>query len=165
MEQSIFNLEQINRIKSVLAQRSETIAVGESVTGGLLQFALSSADGAREYFQGGITAYNLGQKSRHLHIEPIHAESCDCVSEKVAQQMALYVTTLFQSDWGIAITGYASPAPESGGELFAYFCIVKRGAVVSSGRLNPGTSGFPDVQLEYVNKVVEELSEDVRSES
>jgi PncC family amidohydrolase len=164
MEQSFFNLEQINGIKSKLAQRSETIAVAESVTGGLLQFALASADGAREYFQGGITAYNLGQKSRHLHIEPIHAELCDCVSEKVAQEMALHVTTLFQSDWGIAITGYASPAPESGGELFAYFCIVKQGKVVSSGRLTPETNGFPDVQLEYVNKVVAELGKSVSGE-
>jgi nicotinamide-nucleotide amidase len=162
MEQSIFNLERVNRIKAILAQRSETIAVAESVTGGLLQFALSSADGAREYFQGGITAYNLGQKSRHLHIEPIHAESCDCVSEKVALQMALHVATLFQSDWGIAITGYASPAPESGGELFAYFCIVKRGAVITSGRFKPQALGFPDVQLEYVNKVVGELEDSAK---
>jgi nicotinamide-nucleotide amidase len=158
MEQQLFDLQKINSIKSTLAERSETIAVAESVTGGLLQFALSAADGATDFFQGGITAYNLGQKSRHLHIEPIHAESCDCVSEKIAQQMALYVTELFQSNWGIAITGYATPTPQSNNELFAFFCIVKNNEVVRTGLVKPQTSGFPSVQLDYVNKVLEELS-------
>jgi nicotinamide-nucleotide amidase len=161
MEQSLFNIDKVNQIKSILAERSETLAVAESVTAGLLQFAFSSADSARDYFQGGITAYNLGQKSRHLHIEPIHAESCNCVSEKVAQQMALHVTALFQSNWGVAITGYASPAPESGGEVFAYFCITKNGTVITTGKLTPASNGFPSVQLEYVNKVVEALVKNI----
>lgn len=161
MQHSFFNIDQVNQVKSKLAAKAETIAVAESVTGGLLQFALSSADGAREYFQGGITAYNLGQKSRHLFVEPIHAEACNCVSEKIAQQMALQVTNLFQSHWGVSVTGYASPAPESGGELFAYFCITNLGNVVRSGKLRPETSGFPSVQWEYVNKVVEEILKQV----
>ena len=157
MEYSFFNIDKVNQVKSKLAAMGETIAVAESVTSGLLQFALSSAEAARDYFQGGITTYNLGQKSRHLHIEPIHAESCNCVSEKIAQQMALHVTELFQSHWGVALTGYSSPAPESGGELFAYFCITKQGTVISSGKLRPSTSGFPSVQWEYVNQVVDEI--------
>jgi nicotinamide-nucleotide amidase len=70
------------------------------------------AENAQEFFQGGITVYNLGQKSRHLHVDPIHAISCDSVSEHVAAEMAKHVTSLFMSDWGIAITGYASPVPE-----------------------------------------------------
>ena len=155
--ESLFNVEQVNLIKSRLTGRSETIAIAESVTAGLLQFAISSADDARKFFQGGITTYNLGQKSRHLLVEPIHAEVCDCVSEKIAQQMALQVTELFQSHWGVGITGYASPAPESDGELFAIYCIAQKGVVVSSGTIRPKTSGFPSVQLEYVNTVVEEI--------
>ena len=123
MEQTLFNLEQVNLIKSSLVAKAETIAVAESVTAGLLQFAFSAAENAKDYFQGGITTYNLGQKSRQLHVEPIHAESCDCVSEKVSEQMALHVAARFQSHWGVAITGYASPVPESGGELFAHFSI------------------------------------------
>ena len=158
MEHSLFNLDQINNIKSKLVTKSETVAVAESVTAGLLQSALSSADGALEYFQGGMTTYNLGQKARHLLVEPIHAESCNCVSEKVAQQMATHVTRVFQSDWGLAITGYASPSPESGNKLFAYFAIVKNDRVLVSGILNSTADSFNKVQLEYVNNVIEELS-------
>jgi nicotinamide-nucleotide amidase len=157
MEHTLFNLEQINQIKSKLAERSETIAVAESVTAGLLQLALSSAEDARDYFQGGITVYNLGQKARHLLVEPIHAEASNCVSEKVARQMSMEVTRLFQSNWGVAITGYASPAPESGNRMFAYYSFVNNGVVVHSGLIEPVSSGFPDVQLEYVNKLVREL--------
>ena len=157
MKTSLFNLEQINEIKSKLTEKSETIAVAESVTAGLLQSALSSADDAREYFQGGITTYNLGQKARHLLVDPIHAEACNSVSEKVAKQMAIGVTHLFQSNWGVSITGYATPAPESGNKVLAYFAIVKNDVVIHSGVFHPQATGFPDVQLEYVNSLVREI--------
>ena len=114
----------INSIKEILVKRRQTIAVAESVTAGHLQAALASAENASQFFQGGITAYNLGQKSRHLKIEPIHAESCNCVSDKVAIEMAYEVARLFSCDWGIAITGYAAPVPKySIDELFAYYAI------------------------------------------
>ena len=74
----------VNTIKDILCQRKQTIAVAESVTAGHLQAALSSAVEASHFFQGGITAYNLGQKCRHLQVNPISAEGCNCVSEEVA---------------------------------------------------------------------------------
>ena len=101
----------IEDIKNLLIRRGQTIAVAESLTSGHLQVALASAQNASKFFQGGITAYNLGQKARHLKIEPIHAENCNCVSEKVASQMALNVVDLFSTDWSIGITGYAAPVP------------------------------------------------------
>ena len=70
---STVHKEVVNSIKDTLQTKCETIAVAESLTAGLLQFALAAAEGASGYFQGGITVYNLGQKSRHLHIDPIDA--------------------------------------------------------------------------------------------
>src|SRR4051812_38795900 len=109
----MFNLSVINSLKDALLAKQETISVAESVTSGLLQAAFSSAEKAMQIFQGGITTYNLGQKYRHLLVDPIHASACNCVSERVAQEMALHVCELFSSNWGIGITGYASPVPES----------------------------------------------------
>src|SRR4051794_20552902 len=106
-----FEKNLINRIKDLLIQRHQTISVAESVTAGLLQLSLSSAENALDFFQGGITAYNLGQKARHLHIDPIYALSCNCVSDRIADMLALNVCDLFSSDWGIGITGYASAVP------------------------------------------------------
>lgn len=113
-----------DRISDLLLQRKQTVAVAESVTAGHLQVAFSLAEHAMDFFQGGITVYNLGQKARHLDVNPIHALSCNCVAEEVSAQMATEVTRLFLSDWGIAITGYASPVPEQNiYDLFACYAI------------------------------------------
>lgn len=48
-----------DHIKTILIERKQTVAVAESVTAGLLQVRLSLAENAREFFQGGITAYNV----------------------------------------------------------------------------------------------------------
>ncbi len=90
----------VNIIKDNLLQSKQTISVAESVTAGLLQSVISSGENASLFFQGGITVYNLGQKCRHLSIDPIHGSDCNCVSEKISQDMALNVCKLFISDWG-----------------------------------------------------------------
>lgn len=76
-----FEISRVNILKELFIKANETVAVAESVTAGLLQLAFSSADFATKYFQGGITVYNIGQKSRHLLIDPIHAIECNCVSK------------------------------------------------------------------------------------
>jgi nicotinamide-nucleotide amidase len=60
----------IQSIGNILIERQQTVAVAESVTSGHIQSTLSTAADAARFFQGGITTYNLGQKSRHLHVEP-----------------------------------------------------------------------------------------------
>ena len=141
-----------------MVNHDETIAVAESVTSGLLQAALSSADKAMDFYQGGITAYNLGQKSRHLLVEPIHALSSNCVSEQVSKEMALNVCKLFSSDWGIGVTGFASPVPESGNKLFAYYAIVRRDEIVLSEKIEPAKDNLFAIQLVYVNDLLKKFS-------
>src|SRR5437764_13461306 len=129
----LINDLEVNRIKDNLIRRSETLAVAESVTSGILQTAFATAMDASKFFQGGITAYNLGQKSRHLHINAIHAETCNCVSDRVAIEMAVGVCSLFSSDWGIAVTGYATIDPEVKMEQpFAHFAIAHKGKIKKS---------------------------------
>lgn len=151
----MFDLLSINSIKDALREKNETIAVAESVTAGLMQAALSSADEAMKFFQGGITTYNVGQKYRHLLVDPIHALSCNCVSERVAQEMAVNICELFRSDWGIGITGYASPVPESTFQLYAYYAIGYRGDVVLSGKINTQQMDFTEARLFFVNQILE----------
>ncbi|WP_276372366.1 nicotinamide-nucleotide amidohydrolase family protein [Chryseolinea sp. H1M3-3] len=148
----------INALKDVLIKRDETIAVAESVTAGFLQAALSSAENASNFFQGGITAYNIGQKARHLHIEPIHAERCNCVSDRIAAQMALEVTQLFASDWGIAVTGYAAPVPEcSINDLFAYYAVSYRGTLKAVEKIKAKKDDPMKVQVFYVNQILNDF--------
>src|SRR5436190_21131457 len=112
-----FDKKVLERLGKKLLKKKQTVAVAESVTSGLLQFAFSCIPDAASFFQGGITAYNIAQKFKHLQVEPLHALSVNCVSSKVAKEMALHVCQLYSSDWGIGITGYASPVPESGNKV------------------------------------------------
>jgi nicotinamide-nucleotide amidase len=150
----MFDDSAIKKIKDLLIERKQTIAVAESVTSGFLQAAISSAPEAIYFFQGGITAYNIGQKCRHLDIDPIHAVECNCVSGKMAEDMALSICRMFTSDWGIGITGYATAVPESGNEIYAWYAIACKGKIVATEKLTADKKDAIDVQLEYVNEVV-----------
>jgi nicotinamide-nucleotide amidase len=157
-----FDSKRIEFIRDRLVKKQETLAVAESVTSGLLQLAFSQATEAGKFYQGGITTYNAGQKFKHLRVEPIHADAVNCVSEKVTREMALHVCELFNSDWGIGITGYANPVPESGYKVFAYYAIAHHGKIVRKGMLKPGKDEPLTTQLYYTSKVLEQLSAKLR---
>lgn len=147
----------VEPIRDRILARKETIAVAESVTSGLLQVAFSMAPDAEKFYQGGITAYNIGQKVRHLKTEPIHAMECNCVSLKVSAEMATHVCDLFNSDWGIGITGYVTPVPESENKVFAYFAICYRGRIVVAKSITPKKGNPFAIQVFYANEVLKEL--------
>lgn len=154
---AIFDIDLLSKIGERLIKREETIAAAESVTSGLMQQALSSSVDASRFYQGGITVYNIGQKHKHLNVEPIHALDVNCVSEKVSTQMALEVCKMFNSNWGIGVTGYASPVPESGNKVFAWYTIVFNNSVTKSELVNTATGDPFDVQCIYVKEVITQL--------
>jgi len=152
-----FNKKLLNKLSVLLIKKEQTIAVAESVTAGLLQFSLAAAEDASKFFQGGITAYNLGQKYKFLSVEPIHALETDCVSAKVAKEMAMNCAGNFKSNWGIGITGYATPVKESGNKLFAYYAICCNGQILAEDKI-VAVKGTPrNTQIYYVNAVLEKL--------
>lgn len=125
-------------IKTRLLQRQQTLAVAESMTCGGLQARIGRISGASNFFLGGITAYQLEQKVRHLKIDRAAAARVDCVSAGVARQMAKGACRLFGSDWGIATTGYAEPNTSTA-TPYAYWAIARRQRVVAAGRIDcPG---------------------------
>jgi len=156
-KENIFPVPVIEYIRDRLVNKGETIAVAESVTSGLLQFAFGTVEDASKFYQGGITAYNVGQKYRHLLIEPVHALECDCVSQKVADEMALNVCTFFKSHWGLSITGYATPIERAGNKLLAFSSIVNNNKVVFSKEIKPLNKDPFLIQVEYATNVLLEL--------
>jgi len=153
----LFDKQAIAMIRDYMIQHHETIAIAESVTSGLIQAALASAANASLFYQGGITAYNLGQKYRHLLVDPIHATSCNSVSQRVANDMALNVCELFNSDWGIGITGYASPVPESGDRLFTYYAVATGKKIVIARRLDFDAADPIAAQQYYIQQLLNDL--------
>ncbi|MBO9660443.1 MAG: CinA family protein [Chitinophagaceae bacterium] len=148
---------QAKAIREGLLGKNKTIATAESVTSGLLQYAFSTIPDASKFFQGGLTAFNLAQKAKHLNVEPIHAQEVNCVSIKVAKEMAMHCCELFLSNWGLGITGYASPVPESDNKCFAYFAIAFEGKIMVSGCLEPKNTEPIKIQEEYVLAMLSEL--------
>lgn len=153
----LYPIADIEEVKNQLLKREWTIAIAESVTAGLVQFALSQAEDARRFFQGGMTVYNIGQKCRLLGVDPIHALECNAVSPRVARQMAEHIVDAFCCQVGMAVTGYAAPVPEKAVEKpFAYFCIYADGRPLSEGRLENEGEPF-EVQLYYMRRMIGEL--------
>lgn len=120
----------LNNLKNYLTERKLTISVAESLTSGMLQNKLASVSGISSCYQGGITAYSLESKALLLNVDPIHAKLVNCVSEKVAKEMALGVKNLLLTDISIATTGYAEPYPEQGVSVpYAFVCVIVKDSV------------------------------------
>ena len=150
----IFDKTVLEGIRKKLLKNKITVAVAESVTGGLIQFAFSNMPDATQFFQGGICAYNLGQKYKHLNVEPIHAEKVNCVSPQVSQEMALNVARMFNSDYGIGVTGFSTPVPESNNTIFAFYSISKNARQVRKGKISIKKAEATLAQQIFTNKIL-----------
>jgi PncC family amidohydrolase len=158
MAENIFDDKVIYAIRDYMIKKKETIAVAESVTSGFMQAALSTAPDASEFYHGGITVYNAGQKYRHLFIDPIHTSSCNSVSQRVADEMALNVCVLFSSDWGAGITGYSAP-DEHSDKLFACYAVAFKGKLLVRKTIKADTEHPQQIQLQYVQDVLKSIYE------
>ena len=95
-----------------LEARGETLAVAESLTGGLLSSAIVDVPGASAVFRGGIVAYQLPMKTELLHVPAALLEEHGAVSAPVAEAMAGGVKSALEASWSIATTGVAGPDPD-----------------------------------------------------
>ena len=100
------------------AQMSKTVAIAESLTGGMVGSEVVSRSGASKYFLGGLVAYTLEAKVQNLLVDRKLAEACNCVSADVAEQMAVGIARLFKSDVGVSTTGFAEPHGEEPQQAF-----------------------------------------------
>jgi nicotinamide-nucleotide amidase len=137
----------MNDLKALMLQAPRlTLAVAESLTCGRLQARIGAIPGASEFFLGGITAYSLEQKVRHLGVDRAEAEATNSVSARIAEQMARGACVLFGADVAVSTTGYAEPSPQWKVAVpFAWWGVARRRPdgdfAVLSGRVEcPGLS-------------------------
>jgi nicotinamide-nucleotide amidase len=106
---------------AALSARGLTIAVAESLTGGLLSDALVRVPGASAVFRGGIICYATDLKATLLGVDVALLAEHGAVHPDVARQMAEGVRRVCGADVGLATTGVAGPDPQDGhvpGEVF-----------------------------------------------
>lgn len=93
----------------LLVARGLTLAVAESLTGGLLASRIVAISGASEWFRGGIVAYAGDVKVELLDVPP-----GPVVSEAAACAMAVGVRRRLGADVGLSTTGVAGPSEQDG---------------------------------------------------
>jgi nicotinamide-nucleotide amidase len=106
-------------VVAALVSRGLTIAVAESLTGGLLVAELITVPGASAVVSGGVVAYNTALKHSILGVSKKLLDSQGAVDPDVAAQMAEGVRVAcavegIPSAIGISTTGVAGPDPQDG---------------------------------------------------
>lgn len=97
-------------IQHYLVAHQQTLAVAESMTGGLLGAQFTSQPGSSGFFSGGIIAYHPALKIRLLQVKPATIAAYSPVSQQCAEEMAFGCRSQCSSDWAISITGLAGPS-------------------------------------------------------
>ena len=101
-------------VHRLLAARVATVAVAESLTGGLLGATFTAVPGASQTFRGGVIAYATDLKERLLDVPGPLLDAEGPVSAHVAAAMAAGVRDRLQATYGVALTGVAGPDAQNG---------------------------------------------------
>lgn len=90
-------------------EKKQTLAIAESVTGGMIASALTDIPGASEVLLCGVVAYSENAKIHALGVDIAEIRKTHGYSQKTAQQMAERVRTRNAASIGISTTGCAGP--------------------------------------------------------
>lgn len=101
-------------LAEMLAARGQTVAIAESLTGGLLGAALSTTPGSSTSFLGGVVAYATDLKHRFGGVSEAVLAEHGAVSSATAAALAEAVRDSSGAYWGLSTTGVAGPATQEG---------------------------------------------------
>ncbi|PTL58278.1 CinA family protein [Paraconexibacter algicola] len=98
------------RVADLLRARGQTVAVGESSSGGLICAALLSVAGASAYYRGGTVVYDRTSIEAFLvgatEMDPGRRGACEHLATFHARSAAAKVG----ADWGVGEAGAAGPS-------------------------------------------------------
>ncbi len=126
------NMESV--VLAMLRKRGLTLALAESVTGGLVWGRLTQIAGASDVFRGAVVSYASDVKHDVLHVSP-----GPVVSEAAAAQMAQGAKDLLGADVGLALTGVAGPDQQDG-QPVGTLCVA---VVLPDGQVHTKTFVLP----------------------
>jgi PncC family amidohydrolase len=157
------------QVVRVLTQRGETVAVAESLTGGLVVAALIAVPGASVVVRGGVVAYMTDLKSTLLDVDPDLLAREGAVHPDVAAAMAHGVAARLGATYGVATTGVAGPDAQDGHPVGEVWIAVsgpghawERGETVRGHALAP-TLGREGIRRATVAEALDLLLDDIGS--
>ncbi|MBE3558828.1 MAG: competence/damage-inducible protein A [Ktedonobacteraceae bacterium] len=122
------------RVGVLLRERGQTLAVMESLTGGLLASTITDVSGSSTYFTGGFVTYSAAMKAQ-MGVPQEILEQHGAVSEETARAMAHAIRQALGTDFGIGITGVAGPDTQEGKPVGTVYMAVEgpAGVVAQEG--------------------------------
>lgn len=113
-------------VGNLLTRKGLTLAVAESVTGGLLCHRITGVPGSSRYLKMGVIAYSPKIKVSCLGVSVNDVNRNEAVNREVAESMARGVRDLAGADIGLATTGFAGPGggteEEPVGTVYVGYC-------------------------------------------
>lgn len=107
-------LSQAARVGQSLRRHGYSLAVAESLTGGLVSHLLTEVPGASDYLRLGVVSYTVAAKAAVLEVASELLQQ-GVVSDAVARAMAEGIRRLAGSDLGLGLTGLAGPGGAESG--------------------------------------------------
>jgi nicotinamide-nucleotide amidase len=105
---------ELAELQDRLLARGATVAVAESLTGGLVTAALTATPGGSKIVRGGLVVYATDLKATLAGVDPNLLEDRGPVDPDVALALARGVRTRLSATYGIGVTGVAGPEPQDG---------------------------------------------------
>lgn len=101
------------QVASLLLGQDRTLGVMESFTGGLLAAGLTGANGAKEFFLGGVVVQREDVLESH-GVDPLLVRKFSAASREVAEALAMAAKRRFGADVGIGVSGVSDESTQSG---------------------------------------------------
>ncbi|MEA2460349.1 MAG: nicotinamide-nucleotide amidase [Actinomycetota bacterium] len=99
---------------NMMRERGISVAVAESLTGGLMGAALSRVKGSSDFFLGGLILYATEMKERVGDVDRGILEGPGAVSAEAAAALAESAAKKFDAGLGLSATGVAGPSEQEG---------------------------------------------------
>jgi nicotinamide-nucleotide amidase len=114
----------IVELHRLLRALGRTVAVAESLTGGLLAGALTTPGGASDVVRGGLVVYATDLKASLAGVDHDLLAQRGAVDPDVAAQLARGVRERLAADYGVGVTGVAGPTEQDGRPVGTVFLAV-----------------------------------------
>ena len=149
----------VERLIEQLVLAGETVAVAESLTGGLVLSTLVNPAGASRVVVGGVVVYSTDVKASVLGVDAGLLAERGAVDAAVAVQMANRVRAQFGATIGLSTTGVAGPDEQDGVAVGTVFVAVasERGDTVEEHHFGGTRDGVRLASVDAALTLLENL--------
>lgn len=104
----------VSRVFKKLKDNKITIALAESMTGGMISSILVGHEGASEVLKGSVVCYTLEVKHNVLNVSEKTLNTYSAVSKETLKEMLDGIESLIKPQISLALTGYADGPIDKG---------------------------------------------------